>query len=64
MKVQGSLLWGVVSRCLPDDCTGPAQPVYYVSVNTQASYKTLIPWPGLPATFTLNGQAKMRLGEQ
>jgi len=45
-------------------CTSPAQATYYVSVNTQANYKTLVPWPGLPATFTLTGQAKMRLGAQ
>jgi Flp pilus assembly protein TadG len=37
--------------------------VNYVQVTTSATYKTLIPWPGIPATIPLSGQATMRIGQ-
>jgi Flp pilus assembly protein TadG len=37
--------------------------VNYVKVTTSATYKPIIPWPGLPATITLQGSAKMRAGQ-
>jgi Flp pilus assembly protein TadG len=34
--------------------------VNYVEVSTQASYNTLLPWPGIPNTLTLSGWSHMR----
>jgi Flp pilus assembly protein TadG len=47
----------------PPACTGSLSLVSYVQVNTTATYTTLFhSWliPGLPATMTLKGSAKMR----
>jgi Flp pilus assembly protein TadG len=37
--------------------------VEYVNVSTQATVSTLFRYPGLPASFTLNGSAQMRVGQ-
>lgn len=37
--------------------------VHYVQVNTSATYKPLFPWPGIPASLTLQGMARLRAGQ-
>lgn len=47
------------------DCSsspGCANAVNYVKVTTHATYTPLIPWPGIPSSIPLQGQAKMRIG--
>jgi Flp pilus assembly protein TadG len=34
--------------------------VHRVQVNTSAVYTTLVPWPGIPSSFTLRGTATVR----
>ena len=42
-------------------CPSPARIIEYVSVNTTATVGPLFNYPGLPHTFTLTGQATMRV---
>jgi hypothetical protein len=37
--------------------------VNYVQVTTSATYKTLMPWPGIPSSFSLQGMARLRAGQ-
>lgn len=56
----------VCPASLSDSCAGPTcsvNAVNFVLVCTSATYKPIIPWPGLPATITLRGSAKMRAGQ-
>lgn len=48
------------SPTTPPACSGNTL-VQYVQVSTTASYSTLFPWPSLPSSYTLNGNAKLRL---
>ena len=51
---------GSTSQCAtpPNSCTSKgAQLVNYVQVQTQATYAPLFPWPGVPSSITLNGNA-------
>jgi len=43
------------------DCIAPARIREYVQVNTSAVVDPLIHYPGLPKTFTVQGQATMRV---
>ena len=45
-------------------CSAGNHFVNYVSVVTQATYKPMIPWPGISSSYTFNGNAKLRLGTQ
>ncbi|MGA8043023.1 MAG: pilus assembly protein, partial [Terracidiphilus sp.] len=36
--------------------------VYRVTVSVSASYKPMIPWPGIPSSMTLTNSATMRSG--
>ena len=50
--------------CTISICTGTNNPLNeYVQVNTQATYTAWFPFPGLPNTVTVNGQAIMRTGQ-
>jgi Flp pilus assembly protein TadG len=48
------------------DCSAPPSCsenyVNYVAVTTSATFQTIIPYPGLPSSFTLQGNARMRSG--
>jgi Flp pilus assembly protein TadG len=48
------------------DCSAPPSCsenyVNYVAISTSANYQTIIPYPGLPSSFTLQGNARMRSG--
>ena len=53
---------GGSSTCLPTDCTGAGNRILeFVQVNTTAAVDPLIHVPGLPTTYTLTGQAIMRV---
>ena len=41
---------------------GCANAVNYVLVTTSATYRPLIPWPGIPSSIPLSGQATVRIG--
>ncbi|MDR5726194.1 MAG: TadE/TadG family type IV pilus assembly protein [Terriglobia bacterium] len=45
-------------------CPSPARIQEYVQVNTTATVDPLFHYPGLPSTFTLTGQAIMRVEQQ
>jgi Flp pilus assembly protein TadG len=47
-------------RCPARNC-GAGHPVVFLTVNTTAQIPPLFHYPGLPATFTANGQAIMRV---
>jgi Flp pilus assembly protein TadG len=51
---------GAASSCLATDCAG-ARILEYVQVNTTATVSPVMYYPGLPRTFTLRGQAIMRV---
>jgi hypothetical protein len=36
--------------------------VYYVTVTANATYKTLLPWPGIPDSFNMSSTVSMRGG--
>jgi TadE-like protein len=41
---------------------GCANAVNYVQVTTNATYSPLIPWPGIPSSIPLTGEATVRIG--
>jgi len=49
---------------LTTSCPSPARVIDYLQVNTTASFDPLFHLPGLPTTFTLTGQAIMRVADQ
>jgi Flp pilus assembly protein TadG len=36
--------------------------VNYVAVTTSATFQTIVPYPGMPSSFTLTGNARLRSG--
>ena len=51
---------GTTTSCTANTCASGAFAVF-VKVMTSATYSTLVTYPGLPAAFTMNGQATMRV---
>ena len=51
-----------VAACASSYCTHSAEATYVV-VNTQATFKTLMTYPGVPSSVTLNGKAIMQVQE-
>ena len=47
----------------PPTCSSGTRQVNYVDVQTQASYSTLIPWPGIPSSITLSGETLLWAGQ-
>jgi Flp pilus assembly protein TadG len=49
---------------IPNCSSSPAcaNAVNYVQVTTNATYTPLIPWPGIPSSIPLTGQATVRIG--
>lgn len=47
----------------PAQRCGAGHPVVFLQVNTTAQVPSLFHYPGLPATFTANGQAIMRVAQ-
>ena len=52
---------GAVTACASSYCTNAPPTAEYVTVNTQATYNTLLSYPGVPSSFTLTGQAIMQV---
>jgi Flp pilus assembly protein TadG len=48
------------------DCSAPPSCsenyVNYVAVTTSATFQTVVPYPGMPSSFTLTGSARLRSG--
>jgi Flp pilus assembly protein TadG len=53
---------GTPSTCATGDCAG-SRMLEFVQVNTTSTFDPLIYCPGLPTSFTINGQAVMRVWE-
>ncbi len=53
---------GTSSTCAPSDCSG-SRILEYVKVDTQTQMHTLFPYPSLPRTFTVKGEATMRVSQ-
>lgn len=51
------------SCATPPSCSTNSRQVNYVDVKTQATYTTLIPWPGIPSSVTLKGETLLWAGE-
>jgi len=49
-----------IPACPSNYCTNNPQG-NYVIVNTQATFNTIVKYPGLPSSFTLKGQAVMQV---
>ena len=53
---------GSSSSCQPTDC-GANHRLVYVQVNTTGQFQSLFAYPGFPASYTVNGQAVMRVAQ-
>ena len=53
---------GSSSTCQPSDCSGTHRLVY-VKVNTTGVFQPLLHYPGFPSSYTVNGQAVMRVAQ-
>jgi len=53
---------GSSSSCQATDCSGSHRLVY-VQVNTTGQFQSLFAYPGLPASYTVSGQAVMRVAQ-
>jgi Flp pilus assembly protein TadG len=53
---------GSSSSCQPTDCSGSHRLVY-VQVNTTGQFQSLFAYPGLPSSYTISGQAVMRVAQ-
>lgn len=53
---------GSSSTCAAGDCSASHRLVY-VQVNTTGQFAPLLHWPGLPSSYTINGQAVMRVAQ-
>jgi hypothetical protein len=49
-----------VASCASTPSCGTMNVVDYVQVSTSATYTPILPYPGIPSTFTLSGSARMR----
>jgi Flp pilus assembly protein TadG len=50
-------------NCALSDCSSGQRLTVYVQVNTSATVSPLIQYPGVPASFSLSGQAIMRVAQ-
>jgi Flp pilus assembly protein TadG len=53
---------GAVANCTSTP-TCAFNSVYYVELDTSAVYKPMLPYPGLPSSFTLHGKVRMRAAQ-
>jgi len=53
---------GSSSSCQPTDCAGSHRLVY-VQVNTTGQFHSLVAYPGLPSSYTVSGEAVMRVAQ-
>jgi len=52
---------GNPTSCSSSFCGNSSVPQVYVQVNTQATFNTMVKYPGVPSTVTLSKQAIMRV---
>jgi Flp pilus assembly protein TadG len=53
---------GSTSTCQPTDCSS-SRILEYVKVDTQTQLHTLFPYPSMPRSYTVKGQAIMRVAQ-
>lgn len=53
---------GTASSCQPTDCSG-SRIIEYVTVDTQTTMNTLLPYPALPRSYTVKGEDVMRVSQ-
>jgi Flp pilus assembly protein TadG len=49
--------------CTTPGCSSSSHMIEWLTVGTSATYKPLFPYPGIPSSITLSGQATMRVGQ-
>ncbi len=49
--------------CSSPGCSGSSHMIEWLTVGTSATYKPLLPYPGVPSSITLAGQATLRVGQ-
>jgi Flp pilus assembly protein TadG len=52
---------GVTAATCGSTCSGGSSPGTYVTVSAQGTYTTLLPYPGIPNSYTLSAQSTVRL---
>jgi Flp pilus assembly protein TadG len=53
---------GTASACQPTDCAGTHQ-VVFVQVDANAAFRSMLHFPGVPATQTIKSRAVMRVAQ-
>jgi len=49
--------------CSSPGCSSSSHVIEWLTVGTSATYKPLFPYPGIPSSITLAGQATLRVGQ-
>jgi Flp pilus assembly protein TadG len=49
--------------CSNPGCSSSSHMIEWLTVGTSATYKPLFPYPGIPSSITLAGQATLRVGQ-
>ena len=49
--------------CSSPGCSSSSHMIEWLTVGTTATYKPLLPYPGIPSLITLAGQATLRVGQ-
>jgi Flp pilus assembly protein TadG len=49
--------------CSSPGCSSSSHMIEWLTVGTSATYKPLFPYPGIPSSITLAGQATLRVGQ-
>lgn len=49
--------------CSSPGCSSSSHLIEWLTVGTSATYKPLLPYPGIPSPITLAGQATLRVGQ-
>ena len=52
---------GVVGAGCASVCPDTLSPGYYITVSSQGTYSTLLPYPGVPKSFTFTSQSTVRV---
>ena len=49
--------------CTSPGCSSSSHMIEWLTVGTSATYKPLLPYPGIPSSISLAGQATLRVGQ-
>ena len=52
---------GVTGAACDSNCSGGVAPGTYVTVSTQATYNTILPYPAMPRNFVFTAQSTVRI---